>query len=254
MKYDYETLLDNNQLKKIKLLRAKYNAEKIQHKKIKLNDDQLEEYLEDKPIKKTKNYAEDKLTDEELKISEENDEGESVIEEDDEMDEGEELEDIEGEEFEDDEDENEGEKDIPDNENEKINIDIDNEDEIVISSNELKSNESEDDDQPNIHGFVDPGDLLTYRKRYNEKKDQLKNEEKVEYKHQRSKHKGGGTTNKEKLKNKPLMMVVPKKRREAKIKLESMNKKIKKIKQQMGRFKRGNMTLKKKQTVRKAKK
>ena len=45
------------------------------------------------------------------------------------------------------------------------------------------------------------------------------------------------------------MMVAPKKRLESKIKsskLQSMNKKIKGLKQQLGRFKRGNMVLKKK--------
>jgi len=45
-----------------------------------------------------------------------------------------------------------------------------------------------------------------------------------------------------------MMMIIPKKRREIKLegKVESMNKKIKGLKQQLGRFKRGNMTLKKK--------
>ena len=46
MKYEYENLLDNKQLKKIKLLKMKFNAEKIQHKKIKLNDDQIEDIFE----------------------------------------------------------------------------------------------------------------------------------------------------------------------------------------------------------------
>ena len=50
------------------------------------------------------------------------------------------------------------------------------------------------------------------------------------------------------------MMIIPKKRRQNMIKIMSMNKKIKKIKAQMGRFKRGNMILKKKQSARKAKK
>jgi hypothetical protein len=42
------------------------------------------------------------------------------------------------------------------------------------------------------------------------------------------------------------MMVIGKKRKEKAIKVESLNKKIKKIKQQLGRYKVGNITKKKK--------
>merc|ERR1712096_89173 len=94
-------------------------------------------------------------------------------------------------------------------------------------------------------GFVDPSQINTYRKRFSEKKDALKNQEKEKYQHNRKK-KIGGETNKEKLKNKPLMMVIGKKRRQQQDNLISMNKKIKNLKVQLGRFKRGNMTLKKK--------
>ena len=42
------------------------------------------------------------------------------------------------------------------------------------------------------------------------------------------------------------MMVLGKKKREQKVKLESLNKRIKKIKQQLGRFKVGNIVKKRK--------
>ena len=117
-------------------------------------------------------------------------------------------------------------------------------DKLSINTDELKSNPSEEDEE-NAHGFVDPEALQTYRKRFTEKKEMLKNQEKEKYVHNR-KEKVGGQTNKEKLKNKPMMMVIPKKRKQVQDKLISMNKKIKNIKQQLGRFKRGNMVLKKK--------
>jgi hypothetical protein len=110
----------------------------------------------------------------------------------------------------------------------------------------MKSNSSEEDDEVNVHGFVDPNNLLTYKKRYREKIEELRNQQKEKYEHRR-KEKGGGKTNKEKLKNKPLMMVLAKRKFATKIKAgEGLNKKIKRMKQQLGRFKRGNMILKKK--------
>jgi hypothetical protein len=49
------------------------------------------------------------------------------------------------------------------------------------------------------------------------------------------------------------MMVMNKKKREQKIKVESLNKKIKKIKQQLGRYKVGNIVKKRKGGVTKRK-
>lgn len=109
----------------------------------------------------------------------------------------------------------------------------------------MKSNSSDEDEEGNVHGFVDPNNLLTYKKRYRDKIEELRNQQKEKYEHRR-KEKAGGKTNKEKLKNKPLMMVLAKKKFKNKIKDEGLNKKIKKMKQQLGRFKRGNMVLKKK--------
>jgi len=253
VKYEYETILDNKQLKQIKLLKMKYAAEKIQHIKIKHNDDQMKEILGDKVEKKKKKYAEDNLTEEEKKLlegyeKEENDEeeGNESDEEIEGLDDLEELPDLaEGEEVEEIED---------DEENDPEEMKAVEADECSLSENAMKSNASDSDqDSANVHGFVDPGELLTYKQRYSEKREKLKNEEKEEYKHERKKVKGGGTTNKEKLKNKPMMMVIPKKRRENLMKIMSLSKKMKKIKQHLGRFKRGNMLLKKKTNPQKPK-
>ena len=107
----------------------------------------------------------------------------------------------------------------------------------------MKSQSEEEEE--NVHGFVDPNNLLTYKKRYREKIEELRNQQKEKYQNNR-KVKSGGKTNKEKLKNKPLMMVLNKRKGIKKIKDESIGKKVKKLKQQMGRFKRGNMVLIKK--------
>ena len=107
------------------------------------------------------------------------------------------------------------------------------------------SNQSESEEEGNVHGFVNPNQLLTYKKRYREKIEELRNQQKEKYEHRR-KEKAGGKTNKEKLKNKPMMMVISKKKFKTKIKEEGLNTKIKKMKVQLGRFKRGNMILKKK--------
>lgn len=110
----------------------------------------------------------------------------------------------------------------------------------------MKSHSSEqDDEEENVHGFVNPENLNNYKLSYREKIERLRSQQKEEYKHKR-KDKAGGKTNKEKLKNKPLMMVLNKRKRDTKIKEEISNKKIKKLKQQLGRFKRGNMVLQKK--------
>ena len=234
-KMEYDVILDDMQLKKLKVLKMKFNAEKVQNKKINLSRGDINGMVgaEDED-----SYAD----------GEDNED----IEEDFEDYEGEDLEDMEGEEIED----NEGEELVQEGEEiqqQELSLhESDAEEELeeeedmyAIDSEELKSQSEELEDEKHPHGFIDPEQINTYRKRFNEKKDQLKNEEKEVYHHQR-KQKIGGQTNKEKLKNKPLMMIIPKKRREGKDKLVSMNKKIKHLKVQLGRFKRGNMTLQKK--------
>jgi protein SDA1 len=249
---EHDVLLDDLQLRKIKVLRMKYAAEKVQNKKVNLSKDDINDMVGDKREEEN-----------------EEDMGEELEELDEDLEalEGEELEDEDDLELvEDSDDYDEEDEQIKSNLNQELSLhesddgaesddeddgDMEDDEDIdqaknnyELDSEELKSNSS-DDDAPNVHGFVDPDQINTYRKRFNEKKDQLKNEEKEKYEHQRKK-KTGGETNKEKLKNKPLMMIIPKKRKQVQEKLISMNKKIKNLKVQLGRFKRGNMTLKKK--------
>jgi protein SDA1 len=230
-KMEYDVILDDMQLKKLKVLKMKFNAEKVQNKKINLSRGDINEMAGD-----------DAEEEESFADGEEEFEGEELEEI-----EGEELEEIEGEELE----EIEGEDEEHDQDRiEELSLhesqtSSDSENPYAIDSDELKTPSEESDDEKHPHGFIDPDQINTYRKKFNEKKELLKNQEKEKYEHQR-KQKGGGLTNKEKLKNKPLMMIIPKKRRQVKDKLVSMNKKIKNLKQQLGRFKRGNMTLKKK--------
>jgi hypothetical protein len=244
---EYDVVLDDKQLKKLKVLKLKYNAEKVQRKNLGITKDDINDMA-----------GEEGDNEEEFELEELEDAGD----EEEEYEEGEEDENSE-EEGDIDENENENENDAnnpEDNEDEgdieyDENLDdnllplheSDLEDNLELDSEELKTGSDEDGDEENVHGFIDPNvQLLTYRKRYREKKDDLKNEEKEKYTYNR-KQKIGGTSNKEKMKFKPLMMVMPKKRREAnQDKVMSMNKKIKNLKQQLGKFKRGNMILKKK--------
>ena len=275
-KMDQEEILDEKQLKKLKALKIKYEAELLQHRKVGITDQDINDMVGDK-----KKFNEDNENNE-------NDNEENEIEDDDneleeiEDDDDEELEEIEDddneelEEIEDEEDEKkEKEKEIKDNkkENKKekknedeeeenwdgfeleeisddknIPLDEEQSEEIELSESEISpSNESSEiDDQ----GFIDPENLKNYRLTRREKFDKIRSQknEKEKYKVNR-KEKNGGKTNKEKLKNKPYMMVKNKRLRDIeikKVKLKSMKKQMKNIKQQLGRFKRGNMILKKK--------
>ena len=256
-KMDQEEILDEKQLKKLKALKIKYEAELLQHRKVGITDQDINDMVGDK-----KKFNEDNENNE-------NDNEENEIEDDD----NEELEEIEDEE--DEKKEKEKEKEIKDNkkENKKekknedeeeenwdgfeleeisddknIPLDEEQSEEIELSESEISpSNESSEiDDQ----GFIDPENLKNYRLTRREKFDKIRSQknEKEKYKVNR-KEKNGGKTNKEKLKNKPYMMVKNKRLRDIeikKVKLKSMKKQMKNIKQQLGRFKRGNMILKKK--------
>jgi len=236
---EHDIILDDLQLKKIRVLKMKYNAEKVQNKKINLNRDDINEMAGDNEDVDEENDGDLEDNEDELEeISDLEDEVEEIEEEADE-----------------DEDNQEDQEDNP---NEDLNdLSIHESDEELsipeeesnydLDSYDMRTPSDESEDEKDPHGFIDPEQINTYRKKFNEKKDQLKNEEKEKYVHNRKK-KVGGQTNKEKLKNKPLMMIIPKKRREVKHngKVESMNKKIKNLKQQLGRFKRGNMTVTKK--------
>ena len=101
-----------------------------------------------------------------------------------------------------------------------------------------------------IQGFVDPEELNIYKRTRRERIDEIKNAQKEKFVlNKKRKRENTSKTNKENNKNKPLAMVMPKKRLEKKKKqnkIESLNKKIRSLKQQVGRFKRGKMVLKKK--------
>jgi len=247
-KVEYEEVLDNLAHKKIKLLKMKQAAEKIQNHKVTLTSQDVDKMLDLKVDKMKSNKKNTKAFKEDGKVDydnkEENDDNEDApellgedemleIEDDEEgeeleddsdlediednLEDDEELEDGDVEELENEDLENisyysddneEGKKEDNDSED-----DENNDDELRIQSEELVSDEDEEIPEKNIHGFLEPENLLTYKKTYREKAIDFKNQQKVEYKHQRNKTKGGGTTNKEKLKNKPLMMVIGKKRK-----------------------------------------
>jgi protein SDA1 len=274
-KMEYDVILDDMQLKKLRVLRMKFNAEKVQNKKINLDRKDINEMAGDKnEDDESHGDVEDNQDEEEVEDLEDLEDLEDFEGMEDEDFEGMEELDEGDEEIEDDEDQDEDDLDqnpkaknklsnkknqlnksnisnlnpnlsLHEDENDELSLPSEEDDPYAIDSDELKTPSNESEDEVDPHGFIDPGQINTYKKKFNEKKDQLKNEEKEKYSHQR-KQKIGGKTNKEKLKNKPLMMVIPKKRRQVQVKLESMNKKIKNLKVQLGRFKRGNMTLKKK--------
>ena len=267
-KMDQEEILDEKQLKKLKALKIKYEAELLHHSKVGITDQDINDMVGDKK-KFNEDNENNENNNEENEIKDDDNEELEEIEDDD----NEELEEIEDEE--DEKKEKEKEKEIKDNkkENKKekknedeeeenwdgfeleeisddknIPLDEEQSEEIELSESEISpSNESSEiDDQ----GFIDPENLKNYRLTRREKFDKIRSQknEKEKYKVNR-KEKNGGKTNKEKLKNKPYMMVKHKRLRDIeikKVKLKSMKKQMKNIKQQLGRFKRGNMILKKK--------
>ena len=298
-KMDQEEILDEKQLKKLKALKIKYEAELMQHRKVGISDQDINEMVGEK-----KKFNEDIENNENNESDNEENESEDLEIEDDDNEELEEIEDEELEEIED-EEENDNEEEEEENEEEEekkidnkknknknknknkikeinnknnkkenkkgkeeeeeeenwdgfeleeisddknISLDEEKSEEIELSESEISpSNESSEiDDQ----GFIDPDNLKNYKLTRREKFDKIRSQknEKEKYKVNR-KEKNGGKTNKEKLKNKPYMMVKNKRLRDIeikKVKLKSMKKQMKNIKQQLGRFKRGNMILKKK--------
>ena len=252
-KMEYEELLSDKQLKQLKALKVKYAAELIQHKKIK-DEDVI------KNVPKQKKEKEDG--------NEDNEENEEIEE----IEDGEELEEIEDdeelEEIEDDENENnqnEKEENNDDNNNEEEeNNDDDNlegleleeieddeaEESIELDDEELEQEEESEESFNKIQGFVNPEELKAYKRTRKERIEEIRNAQKEKFVlNKKRKRENTSKTNKEKLTNKPLAMVMPKKRLEQKKKqdkIESLNKKIRSLKQQVGRFKRGKMILKKK--------
>ena len=249
-----EELLTEKQLKQLKALKIKYAAELIQHKKIK-DEDVIKSVPKDK--KENINNDEDDDNNEEF-------EGDEELEEidddnDEEIEEGEEIEDDneEGEEIEDDNLNNNKEEEKNDNNlsQEDLGLELeeiedDEEESIELDDEELEQEEESEEDFNKIQGFVNPEELNAYHKTRRERIDEIKNTEKEKFVlNKKRKRENTSMTNKEKLKKKPLAMVMPKKRLEQKKKqdkIESLNKKIRSLKQQVGRFKRGKMVLKKK--------
>ena len=244
-KMEYEEILSDKQLKQLKALKIKYAAELIQHKKIKDED-----VIKNLPKNKNKenNDNEENSNDNEEEMEELDDED------------LEEIEDEEGEELEDDNSNNleEKEEENSNNENEEEElegleleeIEDGEEESIELDDDELEQEEESEESFNKIQGFVNPEELNEYKRTRRERIDEIRNAQKEKFVlNKKRKRENTSKTNAEKLKFKPLAMVMPKKRLEQKKKqdkIESLNKKIRNLKQQVGRFKRGKMILKKK--------
>ena len=244
-KMEYEEILSDKQLKQLKALKIKYAAELIQHKKIK--DEDVIKNLP-KNNNKENNDNEENCNDNEEEMKELDDED------------LEEIEDEEGEELEDDNSNNleEKEEENSNNENEEEElegleleeIEDGEEESIELDDDELEQEEESEESFNKIQGFVNPEELNEYKRTRRERIDEIRNAQKEKFVlNKKRKRENTSKTNAEKLKFKPLAMVMPKKRLEQKKKqdkIESLNKKIRNLKQQVGRFKRGKMILKKK--------
>ena len=244
-KMEYEEILSDKQLKQLKALKIKYAAELIQHKKIKDED-----VIKNLPKNKNKenNDNEENSNDNEEEMEELDDED------------LEEIEDEEGEELEDDNSNNleEKEEENSNNENEEEElegleleeIEDGEEESIELDDDEIEQEEESEESFNKIQGFVNPEELNEYKRTRRERIDEIRNAQKEKFVlNKKRKRENTSKTNAEKLKFKPLAMVMPKKRLEQKKKqdkIESLNKKIRNLKQQVGRFKRGKMILKKK--------
>ena len=244
-KMEYEEILSDKQLKQLKALKIKYAAELIQHKKIKDED-----VIKNLPKNKNKenNDNEENCNDNEEEMEELDDED------------LEEIEDEEGEELEDDNSNNleEKEEENSNNENEEEEsegleleeIEDGEEESIELDDDEIEQEEESEESFNKIQGFVNPEELNEYKRTRRERIDEIRNAQKEKFVlNKKRKRENTSKTNAEKLKFKPLAMVMPKKRLEQKKKqdkIESLNKKIRNLKQQVGRFKRGKMILKKK--------
>jgi len=111
--------------------------------------------------------------------------------------------------------------------------------EIDLDDSELEDMESSEDENP--HGFVNVSSISRFKKtkklRKQDEEDQKNKTVKERRKHA-PKKKGGGTTNQEKNKHKPLMMLRPKKNKD-KNGLTSLKSRIKNLKNQIGHVQSG---------------
>ena len=249
-KMEYEELLSDKQLKQLKALKVKYAAELIQHKKIK-DEDVIKNIPKQKKNNNDNDNEEDNMENNEELEEIENGEELEEIEDD------EELEEIEDENEENEKNENNDNKEENNNENneeelelEEIDEDEAEEESIELDDEELEQEEESEESFNKIQGFVNPDELKAYKRTRKERIEEIRNAQKEKFVlNKKRKRENTSKTNKEKLKYKPLQMVMPKKRLEQKKKqdkIESLNKKIRSLKQQVGRFKRGKMVLKKK--------
>ena len=133
---------------------------------------------------------------------------------------------------------------------EEIDEDLAEEESIELDDEDLEQEEESSESFNKIQGFVDPDELNAFKRTRKERIEEIRNAQKEKFVlNKKRKRENTSKTNTEKLKLKPWQMVMPKKRLEQKKKqdkIESLNKKIRSLKQQVGRFKRGKMVLKKK--------
>ena len=239
--------LTDKQLKKIKILKLKENAEAIQKIRLKLNSNDVNIMAGD-DVKINKKVISKKHEEDE---DDEDDEEDEEVEDD---EEDEEVEDNE-EEYDDDNVDEESYKSHNDNIEE-----IDEESDVNDHLNELlddvtsksSNNNNEDnlsDSEENTYNskddIVDESKFNTFK----EKRGVLKKQkdDKIDFKLNRKKKKKGQKTNFESRKNKPTQMVIHKIRNKQNKKNDkNLTHKIKNLKRQLGRFKRGNMVLNKK--------
>ena len=223
----------------------KENAEKIQRIRLNLDKDEINDMAGDFSAGKDKyeiNLKDDQSVKSEGKEEEEEDEMEELESDDEELEEIEDDEDFELEEIDEEEAEDGKETNVKLIGKKRVREAKEELDDIL----DIESNE-EESEMVESHSFVDENEINNYKLTYRQKRDKLKNEEKEEFKMNR-KTKKGGKTNEEQKKNKPMAMIIHKVKRDKRNQesAAAVSRKIKNIKRQLGRFKRGNMVLKKK--------
>jgi len=109
------------------------------------------------------------------------------------------------------------------------------------------SGSDEEVQNPNPHNFLDGSVLNTFKKSKYEKMAEtyVTREEKQKRKKEKTKDKhkkeGKSKTNKEKLKNKPFSMLIPKKMKKIQLNYRSTKERIKELKTKLGKIKDGKL-------------
>jgi protein SDA1 len=249
---EFDRILDDDDFKRIRALKKRKLEEKIENssnrnlldisKKKKVDGVDLENDEEDN------DEDGDDGEDEDIEISDdviEDDDGEDEEDEEDEMWDQEDVEDLD-----DEENENEGEEGTtvkkPKKGRKPSTMSLEEgPDEIEEEENAEEEIDLEDvsdaSDDQNPHGFVDAEGLGYFKRTKTQRRaiEKELNKNKIkEKKYHGPKKKGGGSTNLEKNKHKPLMMLRPKKNRE-KNQLKSVRKRIKSLKDKIGHVRNG---------------